>query len=167
MRKILFIAIAAMGLLTQSCNNSNNTRPANEGGPGEKAKKNIEAAEAIADAFRTGDLSRLDSFVAEDYVDHTERGDMNRDSLKAMVQQIRADNTDMKMEVIKRVADDEYAFIWARFTGNSLGKMMPAGPYDMKGIHVMRFRDGKVVEQWNFMEIRDMMKMMSGKKSGE
>jgi hypothetical protein len=35
-----------------------------------------------------------------------------------------------------------------------------AGPYDMNGIEVVRFKDGKAVEHWAFMDARDMMKMM-------
>ena len=65
------------------------------------------------------------------------------------------------LEIIKELADDEYVFSWMRFTGSSDGSMgMPAGPYDMKSIEVVRFKDGKAVEHWGFMEPREMMKMM-------
>jgi predicted SnoaL-like aldol condensation-catalyzing enzyme len=85
---------------------------------------------------------------------------MNRDSLKAMIRMVKSTNEDMKMEIIKELADDDYVFSWMRFTGTSSGAMMPAGPYDMKAIQAVRFRDGKAVEHWEFMEMRDMMKMM-------
>lgn len=126
----------------------------------EKARKNLEASHVISDAFGSGDPSKIDSVVAEDFVDHTDRGDMNRDSLKSMIRMVRSANEDMKMEVIKELADDDYVFTWMRFTGTSNGTMMPAGPYDMKAAQVVRFRDGKAVEHWEFMEVRDMMKMM-------
>jgi len=52
---------------------------------------------------------------------------------------------------------------WMHWTGTSNGSMpdMPAGPYDMNGIEVVRFKDGKAVEHWAFMDAREMMKMMS------
>jgi len=37
---------------------------------------------------------------------------------------------------------------------------MPAGPYNMTGMQVVRCEDGKIVEHWEFMEPREMMKMM-------
>ena len=37
---------------------------------------------------------------------------------------------------------------------------MPNGPYDMKSIEVAKFKDGKAVEHWGFMDMQDMMKMM-------
>lgn len=64
------------------------------------------------------------------------------------------------MELIKELADDEYVFSLMRFTGTSDGAMMPAGPYDMQALQVVRFKDGKAVEHWEYMEPREMMKMM-------
>jgi predicted SnoaL-like aldol condensation-catalyzing enzyme len=65
-------------------------------------------------------------------------------------------------EIIKELADDEYVFSWLRFTGTTSGIMgMPAGPYNMTSIEVVRFKDGKAVEHWGFMEPREMMKMMA------
>jgi hypothetical protein len=51
---------------------------------------------------------------------------------------------------------------WMRWTGTSDGSIpdMPAGPYDMSGIEVVRFKDGKAVEHWAFMDARELMKMM-------
>ena len=68
---------------------------------------------------------------------------------------------DMKMEVIKEMADDDYVFSWMRYTGTSDGSMgMPKGPYDMTAIEVVKFKDGLAIEHWGFMEPREMMKMM-------
>ncbi len=123
--------------------------------------RNLAATHVISDAFGSGDVSKIDAVVASDFVDHTDRGDMGRDSLKAMIKMWKAASKDAKTEIIKELADDEYVFSWMRFTGSSDGSMgMPAGPYDMKSIEVVRFKDGKAVEHWGFMEPRDMMKMM-------
>jgi predicted SnoaL-like aldol condensation-catalyzing enzyme len=37
---------------------------------------------------------------------------------------------------------------------------MPKGPYDMTAIEVSKFKDGKAVEHWSFMNMQEMMKMM-------
>ena len=144
-----------------SCNNEKTSGETKE--ESSAAKKNLEASHVVTKAFDTGDPSMIDSVIASDFVDHTERGDMNRDSLKAMIVAWKADSKDSKTEIIKELADDEYVFSWLRFTGTSSGTMggMPAGPYNMTSIEVVRFKDGKAVEHWGFMEPREMMKMMA------
>ena len=157
MKKILFAASAGLYCLIISCNDK---PPAVESNNNSKTYKNLEASRAVSKAFESGDVSGIDSAVAANFVDHTTRGDMGRDSLKAMIKMVHATNKDVKMEVIKELADDDYVFTWMRFTGTSDGTMMPVGPYNMTGLQVVRCDDGKIVEHWEFMEPREMMKMM-------
>ena len=84
-----------------------------------------------------------------------------RDSLKNMITIMKNAGT-MKSEIRKELADDAYVMGWMHWTGTSDGSIpdMPAGPYDMNGIEVVRFKDGKAVEHWAFMDPKDMMKMM-------
>jgi predicted SnoaL-like aldol condensation-catalyzing enzyme len=157
MKKIFFILSAACFLLS-ACNEKD---PGN-GGRSETARKNLDAFHVVDTAFQTGDISRIDSVVASDFVDHTPKGDYNRDSLKNMITIMKNAGT-MKSEIKKEFADDEYVMAWMHWTGTSDGSIpdLPAGPYDMNGIEVVRFKDGKAVEHWAFMDARDMMKMMS------
>jgi len=132
------------------------------------AAKNIAASHIVNDAFQKGDISKIDEAIAADFVDHTDRGDMNRDSLKAMITSMHKEFPDMKMEIIKELADDDYVFSLMRWTGTSNGQMgMPKGPYDMKAIEVVRFKDGKGVEHWSYMQPQDVMKMMAQMPSGD
>jgi len=115
----------------------------------------------VSDAFITGDISKIDSVVASDFIDHTDKGDMGRDSLKAMITMMYKLTKDQKMETLKDLADDDHVFSWVRYTGTSDGSLgMPAGPYDMTAIEVIKFKEGKAIEHWAFMEPREMMKMM-------
>ena len=158
MKKILFILSAFTICFLSACNQKDSAG----GGMSEAAKKNLDAFHAVDQAFQTGDISRVDSVVASDFVDHTPKGDMGRDSLKAMITIMKKGSGDMKSEIKKELADDEYVFAWMRWTGTSDGSIpdMPAGPYDMSGIEVVRFKDGKAVEHWGFMDVKEMMKMM-------
>ena len=164
MKKLLSLFAGAILCLLVSCNNEKSSVETTAGTKEESsaAKKNLEASHVVANAFETGDISMIDSVVASDFVDHTDRGDTNRDSLKAMILTWKADSKDAKNEVIKEVADDDYVFSWMRFTGTSSGTMgMPAGPYNMTAIEVVRFKDGKAVEHWSFVDPQEMMKMMA------
>lgn len=155
MKKIFFAAAAFC--LCMSCNNEG-------GGSGmsEQAKKNLAASDGVNKAFETGDVSKIDSFVAKDFVDHTDQGDKTGpDSLKAMINFVHTNFKDMKMEKVKELADDEYVFSWMRYSGTSDGAMgMPKGPYKMNTMEVVKFKDGKAIEHWAFMTMEDMMKMM-------
>ncbi len=160
MRKIFFVAIAGLFCICISCNSE--TASTSDSKENSAEQKNLAASNVISKAFQTGDVSGIDSVVADDFIDHTDRGDMKgRDSLKAMVNFVHSNFKDMKTETVREMADGDYVFSWMRYTGTSDGTMgMPKGPYDMNSIEVARFKDGKAVEHWNFMEIRDAMKMM-------
>ena len=158
MKKFLFILFAAASCFLFACN----TKDATTGGTSDAARKNLDAFHAVDNAFQSGDISRIDSVVASDFVDHTPKGDVvGTDSLKAMITMMKKAGT-MKSETKKEFADDEYVMAWLHWTGTSDGSLpdMPAGPFDMNGIEVVRFKDGKAVEHWAFMDAREMMKMM-------
>ena len=128
----------------------------------EAAKKNVDAFNTVSDAFTSGDVSKIDSVVASDFVDHGGmHGDGNRDSLKAAIAMVSMDKT-AKTETKLQLANDDYVAGWLHMTGTSDGSMgAPAGtPYDMSSIELVKFKDGKAVEHWSFMTMADMMKMM-------
>jgi len=164
MKKILSLLAIASIVVLVSCGNDKTASDtmSTDKKDNSMAEKNLAASHAISNAFGTGDVSALDSFVADDFVDHTDRGDkVGRDSLKAMIAWVHSTNKDMKMEIKKELADNDHVMTWMRFTGTSDGSMgMPKGPYDMTAIELVRFKDGKAVEHWEFMELREMMKMM-------
>ena len=160
MKKIFLSLITGLVLLVISCNDKT---AGTSTGLSTQAQKNLDASHAISKAFETGDVSGIDSVVASDFVDHTaDRGDVGRDSLKAMMVMVNREFPDSKMEVLKEFADDDFVYTHMRFSGTSNGAMgMPPGPYDMRAIQVTKFKDGKAVEHWEYMEMGDMMKMMA------
>jgi len=160
MRKMFFVAFAGLLCICTSCNSE--TAGTSDNKNSEEEQKNLAASNVVNKAFETGDVSSIDSVVSENFIDHTDRGDMKgTDSLKAMVKMIHSSFKDMKMEKIHEVADGDYVYNWNRYTGTSNGSMgMPKGPYDMTAIEVSKFKDGKAVEHWSFMDMQSMMKMM-------
>ena len=157
MKKLAFFICAAVSLYLISC--TNQTASMSESNTSME-KKNLEADSIIGKAFETGDPSKIDSVVATDFVDHTDRGDMNRDSLKMFIKLLHDSMPDMKMEMINSAASGDYVYSNMRFTGSSNGFMgMPKGPYDWHVVEVSKFKDGKAVEHWEYMDSRDAMKM--------
>ena len=161
MKKFFFVAFAGLLCTCNSCTSKTDTTASSDNSDKDQQQKNIAASDVVTNAFQTGDVSGLDSVIADDFVDHTDQGDKKgRDSLKAMVNWVHSSFKDMKMEKVHEVADDDYVYSWMRYSGTSDGSMMPKGPYSMSAIELAKFKDGKAVEHWSFMEMRDMMKMM-------
>jgi predicted SnoaL-like aldol condensation-catalyzing enzyme len=159
MRRIFLSAVVITTCLV-ACND---TKTGSASKTDDASQKNIEASKRIADAFQTGNTAAIDSFVADDFIDHTDRGDkIGKDSLKAMINMVHSTMKDMKAENLSVTAENDHVFHWIKFTGTSDGSMgMPAGPYTMHTMEVSRFKDGKAVEHWAYMETQEMMKMMA------
>ncbi len=161
MKKLLFIITAGVICLLTSCSEKK------EGGTSDKAKKNMDAMHGITKSFDTKDFSKLGDYIAEDGIDHAgEQGDIKGlANMKTEFEKMVAAYENSKTEVIKEMADDEYVMSWQRYTGTMKMEQMgmKAGDkYDMTAIEVAKFKDGKAVEHWSFMQPSDMMKMMGG-----
>jgi predicted SnoaL-like aldol condensation-catalyzing enzyme len=158
MKKLLFAISVSIFVVLLSCTNE----PASTAGTSSSEQKNMAADSMVGVAFRTGDPSKIDSVVASDFVDHTDKGDKNRDSLKAFITMVHDSFSDMKMDMVRQVAKDDYVYTWMKFSGNSNGAMgMPKGPYKMETMEVTKFNnDNKAVEHWAFMEAQSNAKMM-------
>ena len=156
MKKIFIAALAVLFSFASCIDTSSTTKT------GGQKEKNISASDVIDKAFKTGDVSSIDSAVAADFIDHTDRGDkVGRDSLKAMINMVHTNFKDMKLEKIHEMADDDFVFSWMKYSGTSDGAMgMPKGPYSMNTMEASKFKDGKVVEHWSFVDAKEMMKMM-------
>lgn len=127
------------------------------GGMSATAKKNKEVNAAIMKAYESGDFSKMGDYIATDAVDHGgENGDVK--GLENIVNEMKRYKTmvtDMKSTVIHEMADDEYVMTWATMSGKMNGTEM-----SMSSVDVSKFKDGKAVEHWVFMNPMDMMKMM-------
>lgn len=162
MKKILSLGCAGLLCVLVSCNSGPAATSADDDVKVQQ-KKNLAASDAVGKAFETGDPSIIDSVVADDFIDHTDHGEVKgRDSLKAMVTMMHSMFKDMKMDKVRDATDGDYVYSWMSYSGTSDGQMgMPKGPYKMSSIEVTRFKDGKAEEHWAFMDAQDMAKMMA------
>lgn len=146
------------------------------GGMSAATKKNLEVNTAIMKAYEAGDFSKMGDYIATDAVDHGgEKGDVTGlDKIVEQMKMYRDMMKDTKMDIVKEMADDEYVMTWSKFSGTLAvdGMGMKAGETtSMSGIDVTKFKDGKAVEHWTFMDGTDvnkmMMKMMQGAMPAE
>ena len=69
----------------------------------------------------------------------------------------------MKTEVLREMADDEYVMVWSKVSATAKAGMMgmKAGQsFTMTGVDIAKFKDGKAVEHWLYMDPSEMMQMM-------
>jgi ketosteroid isomerase-like protein len=173
MKHFLF-ALAAIALF--SCNNSDN-KSADSGNNDhmEKAKKSTEAIKMVYHAIETGDVSGLDSIMAEDVVDHNANPDgtdmKGRDNIKKMLADIHTYFDNLKMEYITDAIteDGTTQFTQVRMTGTTKANPwgMPVGKdIDDMSVDVVKIKDGKATDHWGFMSMKDFQETMAGMKMG-
>ena len=164
MKKFLLTLSAGVICLLTSCSGKKEG-----GGTSETTKKNIAANEAIMKMFETGDWSKVGDYIAADGINHSgPKGDIKGlDSLKAYFAQMGQMMTNMKNDIIKMLADDEYVMCLVK--GTATAKMdlpewgMKAGQtHTSTSVEVSKYKDGKVTDHWTYMDANEMMQMMSG-----
>jgi predicted SnoaL-like aldol condensation-catalyzing enzyme len=153
MKKTLFAVSASICCFLISCNNAGNS--GND--------KNLSTSRDIFNGIETGDTTKLSS-IAQDAVDHAgPYGDVTSgDSIKGMLSQIHNHIKNLKIEIINDVASGDYVYTWNRWTGTALDSSMgftPNLPFNTSGVDIVRFRDGKAVEHWGFLDQKDVITM--------
>lgn len=147
MQKIILLSIAAFAFCTTAMSQ----------GMSAKAKKNLEVNTAIMKAYTAGDFSKMKEYIAADAVDHGgDAGDIKGvDNIISEMKRYHDMMPDATYVVIKEMADDEYVFSWTKMTGTMNGKKMT-----MTSLDVAKFKDGKAIEHWVYMDPKEMMQMM-------
>jgi predicted ester cyclase len=168
MKKLpLFLAAGLFSFLISCNTKTNNSASSNSDSSMEG--RNKMANEEIYKGIETGDASKF-SVIADDAVDHGDpRHEMKGDSIRKYLADIHNHINDLKVDIISEAADRDYVFTLSRMTGttkdSSMG--MPAGmKFDTKSVDVTKFKDGKAVEHWAYMDPKEMMQMQMNMNMG-
>ena len=164
MKKLAFALSAVILSSFITCTNN----AAHDDGTSEKAHKNMANLKAVINMFETGDYSKAGDYIATDGVDHSApTGEVKGlDNLKAMFAQMASTMSNVKNEIKKEFADDEYSMVWVRQTwtqtkDDPMMGMKAGQNGDIQTVEVCKHAaDGKITDHWGFMSMTDMMKMM-------
>jgi hypothetical protein len=162
MKKFITIISGGFMLLCISCNNS--------GGGNTQGEKNMQTVKTVNRAIESGDMSKMDQYIAADAVDHGggEHGEdiKGLDSIKAGLGRMHDEYKDLKLEEVQQAANGDYVFTLNRFKGTNTVPSMgaPAGTnFDMTSVEVVKFNaEGKATDHWGYVSMPDAMKMMGG-----
>lgn len=167
MKKSLPLIAPFFMLLLASCGGSKSE----SSGPSATTTKNMEVNKAISKCFQTKDFSKIADYLAPDFVDYAgETGPVKGiEENKKAFEKMLAGFDSLSNTEIKVLADDEYVMAWMKFKAklNADAYGMKAGSWmESSGIELTKFKDGKAIEHWTFMEPGEVMKMMGGAMPG-
>jgi predicted ester cyclase len=113
--------------------------------------------------FPSGDVDRLAEVIAEDSIGHGARPD-ERQGLAGVQQTmlwLRSVFSEQRWEIRQVVGEGDIVVVYCTLHGRHTGDLMGIPPTNREVaqdyVHIVRFRDGKVVEHWG---VRDDMGLM-------
>lgn len=158
MKKLLFTFLSGLAMVVLSCSTKK------ESGMSATATKNLDAMKGVIKCFEKKDFSKLGDYVAEDCIDHYWDKELKGlKEMKAEYEKWIGMSENSPIRTITEFANDEYVILWTSFeeTMKTTDMNMKVGEKLTKtDIEVGRFKDGKIVEHWTFIEPAVMLKMM-------
>jgi steroid delta-isomerase-like uncharacterized protein len=131
------------------------------------SEQNKAASRAVFEIWTTGELERLDHYVAADVVHHDPydpNGSNGIEGHRRTIATNRKAFPDMAITIEDQIAEgDRLATRWTSTMTHSgaLGGLPPTGnPVTISGITVERFEDGKVVEAWRSMDTLGLLRQI-------
>jgi predicted ester cyclase len=113
--------------------------------------------------FPSGDIDALAEVLAEDGIDHGARPDEPQGLAGAQQTMLwlRSVFSDQRWEIRQVIGEAEFVVVYCTLHGRHTGDLMGIPPTNREVaqdyVHIVRFRDGKVVEHWG---LRDDMGLM-------
>ena len=165
MKKVLFASAVSLFFLLSCKDDASNSGNAS----GDKAKANNRA---ILKDIESGDVSKLDTYITKDAVDHNGMGGTEVkgvDNIKKDLGTMKQDFSDFKIDVMQEATNGDYLFVLGKMSGTTSAKpgngMPPNQKVEMTSVDVLKFNsDGMFTDHWSFNDPHDMMKMMGGDK---
>jgi len=169
MKRLIFVTPLSLLCFLFSCKDSTpaatNTTPAVDSTATMQADKNTVNTKAVYSGIESGDLSKMNDFVASDVVDHTGMGDVKGlDSVKKMLGDIHNHIPNIKFEMIADATNGDYHFVLEKMSGtpkdNYMG-MAANSSFSDTAVGVEKVVNGKVTDHWRFAGSQEIMRAMS------
>ncbi len=95
---------------------------------------------AITEVFINKDLSALERYWSENYIQHNPQVGNGRDALKGLMAMV----PDLKCELGAITEGGDLVMVHTRYTG--------FGPKPMVAVDIFRVKDGKLAEHWDVLQ---------------
>ena len=95
---------------------------------------------ALTQLFFKGDMSAIEKYWAENYIQHNPQMPNGREELKKLF----TSGGNMKYEMGLIIAEGDFVMVHARITG--------LGPKPLIGVDIFRIANGKLAEHWDVLQ---------------
>jgi predicted ester cyclase len=121
--------------------------------------------ERFIDGYNLGDLSVIDTFIANEIVDHGRPFlPPGRDAHRAFHETLEAAISDLHIQVDDLIAEGDKVVFRGVVTGRHTGELMgiPATnrTFSLSVIDINRIKDGKIVERWGVQDDLGMLRQL-------
>ena len=96
---------------------------------------------ALTELFVNGDLTALDRYWSDHYIQHNPMIGNGHDALKGLLTSL---GPDAKAEFGLMIEDGEFVMVHSRYTG--------LGPKPLVAVDIFRIKDGKLAEHWDVLQ---------------
>jgi len=136
----------------------------------DRASRNKHLVESlIQELFTKGDLTAIDRYLADDFVNHDPPfpgAPEGAEGLRQAAQTIRAAVPDWRSEPDHYVAEGDLVVEHFHASGTRTGELMgvPADgkPLTLRGIQIFRIADDKIVERWGRLDDAGLQAQLRG-----
>ena len=165
MYKSLFL-VAVMGLLVAGSASAGDMKMDSDMTP-----KNTELVKSFYnDVFNAHNVDAISQYCSVDFVDHNpDPGQQpGLDGLKAAFTSLFAAFPDLKVEVLKTVAEGDTVVAHITLSGTQQGEYMgmPASgkAFNIGGMDMVTIKDGKATDRWGYVDAMSMMAQLAPEK---
>ncbi len=116
------------------------------------------------EVFINKDLSGLDKYLLEDYIQHNPLVEQGRDGFHAFFKNWFQAAPDFKYTLKKIIADEDSVWVYGSYSGTQTGDWLgiPAtnNAYNIDAVDIFRIEDGKLAEHWDVIDIYTLFKQL-------
>lgn len=122
--------------------------------------------------FTKGDPSAVDTYLAEDFINHDPPFGVtpDREGMRAAGAMMRTAFPDWHSELHALVAEGDIVVERFTATGTQQGEVMGVAPtgreISLPGINIFRLRDGRIVERWGRLDELAFLKQLGLRQLG-
>lgn len=119
------------------------------------------------EVFVNKDLSNLDAYMKEYYIQHNPAVAQGSEGFKAFFADWFAAIPDFHYELKNIIANDEFVWVYGTYSGTHknewLGIPATQAEYKFDAIDIFRIEDGKLAEHWDVMDLHALFTQLQAK----
>ena len=124
----------------------------------------------LDEAWNKGNLEIIDELMAPDYARYTPAAQLDREGQKRRIASFRQALPDVRLDVDRVVAEDDYVAFRVIIRGTHQGALLGVAPtgnaVTITATDIVRFANDKIVEHWGNMDELGLLRQLGAFPAG-